>query len=153
LALYYTFSTSKRSIISSGSFPDGRYDAGTDRDDGASDRPVRRPEATAIENLNLDESQCRETFPGLTYEIDRAVANGPFTLEKRTVKGPLVAAIRDTELWILEEPGKGELSRQMKEVRGQAMTSQPLAPVLDFIRNGQDPMIPIPSYSFPQTLY
>lgn len=40
--------------------------------------------AKKIENsLFLNEEQCTANFPGLTKEIDDAVARGPFVLEKQ----------------------------------------------------------------------
>jgi len=116
VALYYFFTPGRQSLYSR-SYPNDGYDVDADYSD--EERHVRGPgppSSSAFENLSLDELQCRETFPDLTYEIDRAVANGPFKLEKQIVKGPLIAAIRGGELWILQEPGKGELSQKMKEV-------------------------------------
>ncbi len=40
------------------------------------------PTKETLENLSLTEEQCRATFPGLTKEIDDAVARGSFHLKK-----------------------------------------------------------------------
>ena len=40
------------------------------------------PSKETLVNLSLTEGQCRTTFPGLTKEIDDAVAKGPFILKK-----------------------------------------------------------------------
>jgi hypothetical protein len=121
LALYYyTSSTSRHPVIPSVSIFDESSDTDYSSQDGEAPPRIRRPHppaSPAFENPSLTESQCRSTFPNLTYEIDRTVANGPFRLEKRGIIGPLIAAIRESSLYILEEPGRGELSQDMKEVR------------------------------------
>ena len=40
------------------------------------------PSKETLESLVLTEEQCRATFPGLTNEIDDAVARGPFDLKR-----------------------------------------------------------------------
>jgi hypothetical protein len=40
------------------------------------------PSKETLESLTLTEEQCRATFPGLTKEIDDAVARGPFDLKR-----------------------------------------------------------------------
>src|ERR1700709_120772 len=40
------------------------------------------PPKETLENLSMTEEQCQDTFPGLTKEIDDAVARGPFELER-----------------------------------------------------------------------
>jgi len=49
------------------------------------------------ESLSLNEQQCRAAFPGLTKEIDDAVARGPFILEKKPddYQGLVQARIKD----------------------------------------------------------
>src|SRR5262245_16312267 len=51
----------------------------------------RRPR---LDDATLTREQCRAAFPGLTAEIDRVVANGPFLLRKLATKGPLIGRIR-----------------------------------------------------------
>ena len=48
-------------------------------------------------SLFLNEQQCRATFPGLTKEIDDAVARGPFILDKKPddYQGLVQARIKD----------------------------------------------------------
>lgn len=43
---------------------------------------TRYPSKETLANLSLTEEQCRATFPGLTKEIDGAVARGQFKVEK-----------------------------------------------------------------------
>ena len=54
------------------------------------------PAARERRNPSLSARECAAAFPGLTHEIDRAVAEGPFTLIKPlSTLGPLIARIRD----------------------------------------------------------
>jgi len=43
---------------------------------------AKYPSEDKLENRALNEEQCRAAFPGLTKEIDDAVARGPFKLDK-----------------------------------------------------------------------
>jgi len=54
-----------------------------------------------LRNLSLDEDQCNAAFPGLTKEIDDAVAEGPFTLKQTGDSGPLQARIKDGQVRIV----------------------------------------------------
>ena len=69
-----------------------------------------------LDDLGLTEKECRDTFPGLMDEIDRAVANGPFDVNVENSKA-LIGTVRGGDLYIRRPPGKGQLSRHMKEVR------------------------------------
>ncbi len=55
------------------------------------------PSKKILNTLSLNEHQCRATFPGLTKEIDDAVARGPFDLEKEPddYAGLVQARIKD----------------------------------------------------------
>lgn len=61
--------------------------------DGPGRRP-RHPKAL-LDNRFLTAEQCAAAFPGLTKEIDDAVAKGPFVLERTSELGPLIARIKD----------------------------------------------------------
>lgn len=43
---------------------------------------TKYPSRENLENRSLNDEQCSATFPGLTKEIDDAVARGPFKLDK-----------------------------------------------------------------------
>lgn len=59
----------------------------------------RRPSRGVFDTLNLSEEQCNVTFPGLTDDIDRTIARGPFTLKQTTgALGPLQARIKDGQV-------------------------------------------------------
>ena len=45
--------------------------------------PKHYPSENTLKSLVLTEEQCAVEFPGLTKEIAKAVAEGPFKLEKR----------------------------------------------------------------------
>ncbi|OIW29052.1 hypothetical protein CONLIGDRAFT_645192 [Coniochaeta ligniaria NRRL 30616] len=51
-----------------------------------------------LRNLSLDVEQCNAAFPGLTKEIDDAVAQGPFTLKQTGDSGPLQGRIKDGQV-------------------------------------------------------
>ncbi|KAI0406450.1 hypothetical protein F4802DRAFT_96700 [Xylaria palmicola] len=62
----------------------------------------------------LTEDQCRASFPGLLDQVDDEVAKGPFKLERSPSSlGPLIARIRDGQLYILSAARKSDLSRDM----------------------------------------
>lgn len=44
---------------------------------------AQKPSADILQSLSLTEDQCRAAFPGLTKEIDDAVARGPFPLKRQ----------------------------------------------------------------------
>lgn len=54
-----------------------------------------------LNNRALNSEQCAATFPGLTKDIDDAVAKGPFVLEKSGPLGPLVAQIKSGKVCAL----------------------------------------------------
>ncbi|KAI0446991.1 hypothetical protein F4803DRAFT_426724 [Xylaria telfairii] len=67
-----------------------------------------------LNNRFLTEDQCRATFPGLLELVDDEVAKGPFKLERLPSNlGPLIARIRDGQLYILSAARKSDLSREM----------------------------------------
>ena len=43
---------------------------------------TKYPSKEKLQNRALNEQQCRAAFPGLSKEIDDAVARGPFKLDK-----------------------------------------------------------------------
>ncbi|TVY14473.1 O-glucosyltransferase rumi-like protein [Lachnellula arida] len=61
------------------------------------------PSKETTESLFLNEQQCRATFPGLTKEIDDAVARGPFVLDKKPddYQGLVQARIKDGKLYVI----------------------------------------------------
>ncbi|KAI9167742.1 O-glucosyltransferase-like protein [Paramyrothecium foliicola] len=63
--------------------------------------------------LTLTAADCSVTFPGLTKEVDDAVAQGPFELP---FKNGIVlqAKLESGQLYVLRAPGKGELSDTMR---------------------------------------
>ncbi|KAI0171410.1 hypothetical protein BJ166DRAFT_221953 [Pestalotiopsis sp. NC0098] len=66
-----------------------------------------------LNNRFLTAQQCAAAFPGLTKDIDDAVAKGPFALEKSGPLGPLIAQIKDGKLFILHAASTRDLSRDM----------------------------------------
>ncbi|KAI1353485.1 hypothetical protein F5Y01DRAFT_323114 [Xylaria sp. FL0043] len=70
--------------------------------------------ADLLNNRFLTEDQCRISFPGLLEQVDNEMAKGPFKLEPpANILGPLIARIRDGQLYILSAARKGDLSRDM----------------------------------------
>ena len=70
--------------------------------DAYADAGAAGPPPEVLNNRSLDEEQCRAYFPGLFYEIDRAVAKGPFSIRARNESshlGPLVARIKDGKVY------------------------------------------------------
>ncbi|TVY65530.1 O-glucosyltransferase rumi-like protein [Lachnellula suecica] len=72
------------------------------------------PSDETKESLFLTEHQCRATFPGLTKEIDQAVARGSFILEKQPddYQGLVQARIKDRKLYVIsaeERPSRDML--------------------------------------------
>ncbi|KAI0454376.1 hypothetical protein F5B21DRAFT_243863 [Xylaria acuta] len=75
-----------------------------------------------LNNRFLTEDQCRATFPGLLEQVDNEVAKGPFKLERSPGNlGPLIARIRDGQLYILSAARKGDLSRDMLSHRSATL--------------------------------
>jgi hypothetical protein len=63
----------------------------------------RHPSKETLQSLFLTDAQCKATFPGLTKEIDDAVARGPFRLEKLPADytGLVQGRIRDGKIYII----------------------------------------------------
>jgi hypothetical protein len=67
--------------------------------DRGSNRQRKNPLPPAIlNNLSLDEEQCKAYFPGLTKEIDDVVAKGPFQVKQTGDLGPLQGRIKDGQV-------------------------------------------------------
>lgn len=70
-------------------------------DDAAAVAATRRPahreqlSPSLLTNLSLTEEQCNAAFPGLTREIDLAVAQGPFKVKQSGSLGPLQGRIKN----------------------------------------------------------
>ena len=58
-------------------------------------RPLSPLSPGVLSNLSLTEEQCNAAFPGLTKEIDLAVAQGPFKVKQTGDSGPLQGRIQD----------------------------------------------------------
>lgn len=69
-----------------------------------------------LNNLSLNEGQCNAAFPGLTKDIDDAVAQGPFQVKQIGDLGPVQARIKDGQLHIIYAQRKSDLSREMLNV-------------------------------------
>ena len=70
-----------------------------------------------LNNLSLDEGQCKAAFPGITKDIDDVVAQGPFKIKQIGDLGPVQARIKDGQLHIIYAQRKSDLSREMLNVR------------------------------------
>ncbi|KAL2162429.1 hypothetical protein VTH06DRAFT_7342 [Thermothelomyces fergusii] len=70
-----------------------------------------------LDNLSLDEAQCRAYFPGLTKEIDDVVAKGPFPVKQTGDLGPLQGRIKDGQISIIHAQRKSDLSTEMMNSR------------------------------------
>ncbi|KAK0733267.1 glycosyl transferase family 90-domain-containing protein [Lasiosphaeria miniovina] len=75
----------------------------------------------ALENLSLGEGECEATFPGLTKEIDDAVAQGPFKVKQTGDLGPLQGRIKDGKIYIIHAQRKADLSKEMVNSRSAAL--------------------------------
>ncbi|KAI1361980.1 glycosyl transferase family 90-domain-containing protein [Xylaria arbuscula] len=53
------------------------------------------PPQTLYQFLNLNQEECKATFPDLTKDLDATLAQGPFTLKQAHGKGPLQARVKD----------------------------------------------------------
>lgn len=69
-----------------------------------------------FDNLHLTEEQCQETFPGLTKEIDLAVAQGSFQLNIDDASASLLGQIKNKKLLIIRAPRPVDMSDQWREV-------------------------------------
>lgn len=67
------------------------------------DYSTKHPSKQALESLSFTDTQCKAMFPGLTKEIDDAVARGPFDLkrQKGDYAGLVQGRIRDGKLYII----------------------------------------------------
>ncbi|KAB5554883.1 glycosyl transferase family 90-domain-containing protein [Coniochaeta sp. 2T2.1] len=74
-----------------------------------------------LNNLSLDEEHCNAAFPGLTKEIDDAVAQGPFTLKQKGDSGPVQGRIKDGQLYIIHAQRRADLSTEMLNSRTAAL--------------------------------
>lgn len=74
-----------------------------------------------LRNLGLDKDQCDAAFPGLTKEIDDAVAEGSFTLKQTGDSGPLQGRIKDGQLYIIHAQRRADLSTEMLNSRTAAL--------------------------------
>ncbi|KAL2263798.1 hypothetical protein VTK26DRAFT_5090 [Humicola hyalothermophila] len=70
-----------------------------------------------LNNLSLDEDECNIAFPGLTKEIDDAVAEGPFQVKQTGKLGPLQGRIKDGQIYIIHAQRKSDLSQEMLNSR------------------------------------
>lgn len=78
-----------------------------------------------LRNLSLDKDQCDAAFPGLTKEIDDAVAEGPFILKQTGDSGPLQGRIKDGQLYIIHAQRRADLSTEMLNVGSFALAPKP----------------------------
>ena len=64
---------------------------------------LKHPLKEELESLALTDAQCKDIFPGLTKEIDDAVARGPFDLKKQPADytGLVQGRIKDGKLYII----------------------------------------------------
>ncbi|KAI1332777.1 hypothetical protein F5Y16DRAFT_125401 [Xylariaceae sp. FL0255] len=125
LAVYCFLLTPEKSLDSSrstnpeaydsSSRPSTQHDRGKNRYPAEEDWESRPPPGPEIlQNRFLSEEQCRANFPGLLKEVDDEVARGTFRLERNPFnRGPLVARIRDGQLYILLAARKTEMSADM----------------------------------------
>jgi hypothetical protein len=93
--------------------PDASVDSSRTVLDAFPDGPRWQPRLSKelLNNRFLTAEQCAAAFPGLTKEIDDAVAKGPFVLEKSGTLGPLVARIKDGKVCnysLVDILGEGE---------------------------------------------
>ncbi|KAI8185407.1 hypothetical protein K4K51_011669 [Colletotrichum sp. SAR 10_75] len=77
--------------------------------------------AQDFDNLHLTEEQCQETFPGLTKEIDLAVAQGPFQLNVDDASASLLGQIKNNKLLIIRAPRPVDMSDQWRERQRAAL--------------------------------
>jgi len=74
-----------------------------------------------LNNLSLNEEQCRASFPGLNKEIDDVVAQGPFKVKQNIASGPLQGGIKNGQIFIIHAERKRDLSREMVNSRTAAI--------------------------------
>ncbi|KAI1459170.1 hypothetical protein F4805DRAFT_466264 [Annulohypoxylon moriforme] len=139
--------------------PDHSLDSSRSPISGPAWTPKHPP--SLLNNRLLSTSQCASAFPGLTHEIALQVSKGPFTLPRRPHDlGPLVARIRNNQLFILSYARKSDLSTEMLQHRSATLhqiatallTAPPDDPLPDTIfalNHEDDPISPSLSYSRP----
>ncbi|ETS82278.1 hypothetical protein PFICI_07280 [Pestalotiopsis fici W106-1] len=112
LALYLFLPKPEASLDSSrtllGELPENWKSASS-----SSSKATTRLSEELLNNRFLTAQQCASAFPGLTREIDDAVAKGPFVLEKSGPLGPLIAQVKNGKLFILHAASTRDLSRDM----------------------------------------
>ncbi|KAI8219898.1 hypothetical protein K4K57_011938 [Colletotrichum sp. SAR 10_99] len=74
-----------------------------------------------FDNLHLTEEQCQEIFPGLTKEIDLAVAQGSFQLNIDDASASLLGQIKNNKLLIIRPPRPVDMSEQWRERQRAAL--------------------------------
>ncbi|KAI2640306.1 glycosyl transferase family 90-domain-containing protein [Xylaria nigripes] len=105
-----------------------------------------------LNNRFLSEEQCRASFPGLLADVDQEVARGPFKLERNRFNlGPLIARIRDGQLYILLAARKGDLSQDMLSHRS-ATLHQIANALLTWPRPASSPASSSPFSHIPNTI-
>lgn len=77
-------------------------------------RPIG--ETVNFNKLDLSEKQCQVIFPGLTAEIELAVAEGNFELSLSDASSSLLGQIRGNKILILRAPRPVDMSDQWIEV-------------------------------------
>ncbi|KAL0942571.1 DUF821 domain-containing protein [Colletotrichum truncatum] len=74
-----------------------------------------------FDNLHLTVEQCQAAFPGLTKEIDSAVAQGSFQLSVADASVSLLGQIKDNKILIIRAPRPVDMSDQWKERQRAAL--------------------------------
>ncbi|KAI0813415.1 hypothetical protein GGR55DRAFT_576317 [Xylaria sp. FL0064] len=109
--------------------------------------------AELLNNRFLTEDRCRASFPGLLEQVDNEVAKGPFKLERpANLLGPLIARIRDGQLYILSAARKGDLSRDMLAHRAATLLQIANA-ILTWPRPAAPPSSSSPFSHIPNTIF
>ncbi|KAI8308751.1 hypothetical protein K4K61_002416 [Colletotrichum sp. SAR11_59] len=98
--------------------------------------------AQDFDNLHLTEEQCQETFPGLTKEIDLAVAQGSFQLNIDDASASLLGQIKNNKLLIIRAPRPVDMSEQWREELLKIAKDAKWANVqaLEWMNQGEDAM-------------
>ncbi|OLN85992.1 O-glucosyltransferase rumi-like protein [Colletotrichum chlorophyti] len=115
---------------------------------------------TDFKNLRLTEGECQSAFPGLTSEIDRAVAEGEFRLNVSDAYTSLLGEIKENKILIHRAPRPVDMSEQwiqrqsaaLHQLNRALLTSPTLLPDTIFNLYIQD--VPVPnswSHSRPAT--
>ncbi|KAI1152506.1 glycosyl transferase family 90-domain-containing protein [Nemania diffusa] len=79
------------------------------------------PSSDVFQSLNLNEKECKITFPDLTKDLDATVALGPFTLKQAHGKGPFQARIKNGQLYIIHSEPSDTLSPELLQARQAAL--------------------------------